>query len=121
MDTRQKIVSPDEVQPDSNWALAYGRFDVLTADHCRVLSGLAAGGAQVVVVVAADSEVQGALLDERSRAQLVAALGAVNHVVVCDEAEREKLFTTWNPSTVVDVESQVTRNVVADVLARHGR
>lgn len=121
MDTRKKIVAADRIQPSSNLAVAFGRFDVLTVEHCRALASAASSAQPLIALVQADSDPPRALLDETSRAQLVAGLGAVNHVVICDRTEREKLLASWRPATVIDVESEVRRDVVADVISRHRR
>ena len=54
-----------------------------------------------------------------SRAQLVAAVAAVDYVVICDQPETERLVAAVPPEAVVDLEAQVGRDVVADVLERH--
>ncbi len=119
MDTRKKIVAADHIQASPSLAVAFGRFDVLTAEHCRTLASAADGAQPLVALVQADADLPRALLDETSRAQLVAGLGAVDHVVICDRTEREKLLASWRPATVIDVESEVRRDVVADVVSRH--
>ena len=121
MDTREKIITADETAAGPDWAVAFGVFDVLTADHCRALSEAAASGRRVVALVAADEEGEDRLLDARSRAQLAAALGSVDRVVVCSAAERAALIERWRPALVVDVEAGVERDITADVLRRHGR
>jgi bifunctional ADP-heptose synthase (sugar kinase/adenylyltransferase) len=116
MDTRTKIFTFDSLPLEGAAVVARGRFDGLTLDHCRALEAARGGAARLVVVV--ESERAG-ILTPRARAELVAALEAVDAVVICDQPEAERLISSLNPVTVVDVESQVSRDVVADVLSRH--
>ena len=122
MDTRTKIEPFDKALagPSSpSVAISYGRFDVLTAEHCRLLSELAAKADETIAVVAADDPARPTILDATSRAQLVAALGSVGRVIICDLAQRERLVAAFKPATTVDIEAEVTRDVVSDVLAKH--
>ena len=120
MDTRQKITPfSDSAALESGEAVAYGRFDVLTSEHCRALAALKADHTAVIAAVDDDSPERATLLDAKSRAQLVAALGAVDRVIICDVAQREQLVAAIEPSAKLDIEAGVTRDVVSDVLAKH--
>ena len=121
MDTREKIVRAEQAAQGvaGPLAVARGRFDVLTADHCRILADTKRNAERLIALVLRDREDEPSLLDEAARAQLTAALGVVDRVVICDEAESEALIAEWRPSTAIDVEAYVRRNVVADVLERH--
>ncbi len=121
LDTREKIVSVEDLRSDgSATAVAQGRFDVLTADHCSVLAALREAGVErLIAIVEPDSENAPTLLDESSRAQLAAALAAVDRVVICDRPAADALIAALGPVRVVDVESQVRRDIAADVLRRH--
>lgn len=121
MDTREKIVPAEEGAAGPEWTVAHGVFDVLTAGHCRALAEAASLGRRVIAVVADDEEDEERLLDARSRAFLVAALGAVDRVVICSPAQREELIETWRPAEVIDAEARAGRNIVDEVLRRHGR
>jgi len=118
MDTRTKIV-PASALPEAPYTLATARVAALTADHCRALAAAKQPGRPLVVALAADAFGGPYPLDERSRAQLVAAVAAVDYVVICDQSETERLVSAAPPESVVDLESQVGRDVIADVLERH--
>ncbi|HVS88893.1 MAG TPA: adenylyltransferase/cytidyltransferase family protein [Candidatus Acidoferrum sp.] len=83
--------------------LANGCFDTLHVGHIRYLEGARREGDILVVGVNADSSVCALkgpgrpILDEQARAQLVAALRAVNYVVLFDEPNVEALLETLRP------------------------
>jgi bifunctional ADP-heptose synthase (sugar kinase/adenylyltransferase) len=118
MDTRPKIISAADL-PAPPYTLVAARLPALTAEHCRALAAARVPGRPLVVALAADSYGGPYPLDERSRAQLAAALAAVDHVVICDQPETERLRAAAGPGAVVDLESQVGRDIIADVLERH--
>src|SRR5215467_10099529 len=82
---------------------ANGCFDILHVGHIRYLEGARAQGDALVVGVNADSSVCGLkgpgrpILGERARALLVAALRAVDYVVVFPEANVEPLLHQVRP------------------------
>jgi len=82
---------------------ANGCFDVLHAGHVRYLEAARNEGEVLVVAVNADSgarRLKGAgrpVLDEMARASLVAALRAVDYVVMFPEANVEALLATLRP------------------------
>jgi len=83
--------------------LANGCFDTLHVGHVRYLEGARREGDVLVVGVNADSGVCALkgpgrpILDEQARAQLVAALRAVDYVVLFDEPNVETLLETLRP------------------------
>jgi rfaE bifunctional protein nucleotidyltransferase chain/domain len=83
--------------------LANGCFDTLHVGHIRYLEGAKREGDILVVAVNADSRVQqlkGAgrpVLNELARAQLVAALRAVDYVLIFPEPNVEKLLEEFLP------------------------
>lgn len=119
MDTRTKVVSAAQITRKG--ILAWGRFDVLTAEHCRLLADARKQAPRLTALVTADPAERPTLLDAKARAHLAAALGSVDCVIICDQSEREQLLDDWDPTLVLDVESQVRRDVVADVLSRHAK
>ena len=118
MDTRPKIVPASEL-PEPPYTLVTARLPALTADHCRALAAAKSTGTPLVVALASDTYGGPYPLDEGSRAQLAAAVAEVDHVVICDQPEMERLIAAAASEAVVDLESQVNRDVIADVLERH--
>jgi len=82
---------------------ANGCFDILHVGHIRYLEGARAQGDALVVGVNADSSVCGLkgpgrpILGERARALLVAALRAVDYVVIFPEPNVEPLLQEVRP------------------------
>ena len=82
---------------------ANGCFDILHAGHARYLSGARAEGDVLIVGVNADSGVSGLkgagrpVLNEHARALLVAALRAVDYVVIFSEPNVETLLAELRP------------------------
>lgn len=82
---------------------ANGCFDTLHAGHVRYLEGARREGDVLVVGVNNDASVRGLkgpgrpVLDEDARAQLVAALRAVDYVVLFGEASVETLLEELRP------------------------
>jgi rfaE bifunctional protein nucleotidyltransferase chain/domain len=82
---------------------ANGCFDTLHVGHVRYLEGARREGDLLIVGVNADSslgKLKGPgrpILDENARAQLVAALRAVDYVVIFDEPNVESLLEDLRP------------------------
>lgn len=83
--------------------LANGCFDILHVGHARYLRAARAEGDLLVVGVNSDAGVlrlKGAgrpILDQQGRAELVAALAAVDYVILFDEPNVEALLTALRP------------------------
>lgn len=83
--------------------LANGCFDTLHVGHVRYLEGAKAEGDALIVGVNADSSVFGLkgsgrpILDENARARLVAAVRAVDYVVIFAEPNVEALLGELRP------------------------
>src|SRR5215470_6594627 len=83
--------------------LANGCFDMLHVGHVRYLEGARAEGDVLMVGVNADASVCALkgpgrpVLDERARGLLVAALRAVNYVVIFSEPNVESLLQEVRP------------------------
>lgn len=82
---------------------ANGVFDLLHVGHVRYLQAAAAEADRLVVAVNSDRSVQRLkgpgrpILDEHARAELVAALRAVDYVVIFDEATVTPLLERLRP------------------------
>jgi D-glycero-beta-D-manno-heptose 1-phosphate adenylyltransferase len=83
--------------------LANGCFDILHVGHVRYLEGARALGDLLVVGVNSDVQVRGLkgegrpLVPERERAELVAALRAVDYVTIFPEPTVEQLLRAIRP------------------------
>ncbi|MGH9715871.1 MAG: adenylyltransferase/cytidyltransferase family protein [Candidatus Acidiferrales bacterium] len=111
MDTREKILSRSglhEVLEEHRRAgrkivFANGIFDLLHAGHVRYLQAARAQGDLLVAGVNSDSSARKLkgegrpILTERARAALVAALAAVDYVVIFDELDVKPLLRELQP------------------------
>lgn len=110
-DSSQKIVSLAELRKIASALRESGRrivfangcFDTLHVGHIRYLEGAKKEGDVLIVGVNADSSVGSLkgpgrpILDENARAQLVAAIRAVNYVVLFAEPTVETLLEEIRP------------------------
>lgn len=110
-DTSKKIVGRAELREISaalreagkRIVFANGCFDTLHVGHVRYLEGAKAEGEVLVVGVNADSSVCALkgpgrpILDEQARARLVAAVRAVDYVVLFEEPSVEMLLEELLP------------------------
>src|ERR1700739_979802 len=83
--------------------LANGCFDTLHVGHVRYLSGAKREGDVLIVAVNSDSSTRALkgpgrpILDENARAELAAALRAVDYVVLFSELNVESLLEQFRP------------------------
>lgn len=112
MTTTGKILAHDALRARLDEARALGRrivlangcFDLLHVGHSRYLASARAQGDLLVVAVNSDSSVRrlkGAgrpILDQQGRAELVAALAAVDYVILFDEPNVEALLAALRPA-----------------------
>lgn len=96
MDTSIKIVTADEVPKDGTVVFTNGCFDILHAGHVRYLEACKEFGDILVVGLNSDASVKAQgkgedrpIIPQRQRAELLAALQAVDYVVVFDEPTPE--------------------------------
>jgi rfaE bifunctional protein nucleotidyltransferase chain/domain len=84
-------------------AFANGAFDLLHVGHIRYLEGAKKEGDRLVVAINSDASVRGLkgpnrpVLSEADRAELVAALRAVDYVVIFDEPTVTPLLELLQP------------------------
>jgi len=103
VDTRNKIVTAPWPGFRKPLVVATGYFDVLRAEHVRELEQAreGMGACTLLAVVRANP---GALLPQRARAELVAALRSVDYVALADAADVESLVAALEPERVVRLE-----------------
>jgi len=111
MDTREKILSRDGLhavldehrRSGRKIVFANGVFDLLHAGHVRYLQAARAEGDLLVVGINSDASTRRLkgegrpILTERGRASLVAALAAVDYVVIFDEPDVNSLLRELQP------------------------
>ncbi len=111
MSTQAKILTLDNLRArlqgerrrGRKIALANGCFDILHVGHVRYLAAARAEGDLLIVGVNSDASVlrlKGSgrpILDEHSRAELVASLAVVDYVVVFEEDTVENLLLALRP------------------------
>jgi rfaE bifunctional protein nucleotidyltransferase chain/domain len=103
--SREKLIEilSQEKREGRSIVFANGCFDTLHAGHVRYLEGARREGTVLVVGVNADTSVHDLkgpgrpILDENARAQLVAALRAVDYVVIFSEPNVEALLEELRP------------------------
>jgi D-glycero-beta-D-manno-heptose 1-phosphate adenylyltransferase len=111
METREKIVSREGLhaildehrRAGRKIVFANGVFDLLHAGHVRYLQAARGEGDLLIVGVNSDGSTRALkgkgrpILTERSRAALVAALAAVDYVVIFDELDVNSLLRELQP------------------------
>jgi rfaE bifunctional protein nucleotidyltransferase chain/domain len=84
-------------------AFANGCFDLLHVGHVRYLQGARAEADRLIVAINSDASTRGLkgegrpILDERARAELVAALACVDYVVIFDDPTVDRLLNLLKP------------------------
>ena len=110
-DTREKILSREGLRAvlhehrrqGRKVVLANGVFDLLHVGHVRYLQAARAEGDVLVVGVNSDSSTRARkgqgrpIMTERARAAVVAALAAVDYVVIFDEIDVNELMREIRP------------------------
>jgi hypothetical protein len=102
MDTRSKILTP-EAAPRA-CTVVTGAFDLVLAADARELAEIRSRHPErpLLVVVLPLPE---ALLPQRARAELVAALRMVDYVVIAPDAATDALLASLEPSHLVRLEA----------------
>ena len=84
-----------------------GCFDLLHIGHVRMLQEAAAMGDRLIVAINSDASVRELkgndrpLIGQSDRAEMLAALGCVDHVVIFEEATPERLLRELRPDVLV--------------------
>jgi glycerol-3-phosphate cytidylyltransferase-like family protein len=123
LDTRRKIVAPEAINDSQPLLLVTGFFDPLLASHADRLAALRRDGWRLAVLL---SDPPDPVLPLRARAELVAALRAVDYVVVADcsgthhNNESDILFRVQPRDIVREEEADGlrTRDLITHVHAR---
>jgi rfaE bifunctional protein nucleotidyltransferase chain/domain len=111
MDTRDKIISrgglhdvlEEHRRAGRRIVFAHGVFDLLHAGHVRYLRAARDEGDLLVVAIHSDASARHLkgpgrpILTERARTALVAALSAVDHVIIFDDSDVEPLLREFQP------------------------
>lgn len=104
--------------------LANGCFDLLHVGHVRYLAAARALGDVLIVGVNADEAVRRLkgpgrpLMPAAERAELVAALGVVDHVVVFEEDTADRLVTLLKPAVHAKGTDYTRESVPEDATVR---
>ncbi len=132
MDTRSKIISLEQViraagelrAAGRRLAVGVGGFDVLQAAHARFFSELRDADDTVLAAVYDDESLcritgqKRPVLAQQARAQMVAALAAVDYVVICSSADLDLLASRLRPDRLEHAAGE--RNIIEEVRERHG-
>lgn len=84
-----------------------GCFDILHAGHCRYLAEARAFGDRLVVGLNSDRSVAGIkgpqrpIVEERQRAEVLAALACVDYVILFDQPDPMQLIQAVKPDVLV--------------------
>jgi glycerol-3-phosphate cytidylyltransferase-like family protein len=111
VDTRNKILTPARALAISERpvVLVTGTFDVLRAEHARELEEARFGSVAALLVVVLPGA--GEVLPQRARAELVAALRAVDYVVAAGAEELAGFIQALEPVFLVRLEDGDERRV----------
>jgi hypothetical protein len=120
MDTRDKILTPQAAfqLPPRYVTLVTGHFDALYAAHLADLAPLTRP------ILAAVLPLEGELLAQRARAEMVAALRMIDYVLTPNEGDLDALIERLAPRELVRLEavhSARVRQLIQHVHRRHLR
>jgi bifunctional ADP-heptose synthase (sugar kinase/adenylyltransferase) len=122
LDTRQKIVAPQQaaalIERTEKLTVITGHFDPLTAAHARRLTDRHRNR-QIIAIVTDPPE---PVLSLSARAELVAALDAVDYVVSTQDNTVAEIVALLQPDELIQEESadlDRTRDLVAHIRVRH--
>ena len=107
MDTRAKILTLDSalaLDAPRPLAVAAGLFDILRGAHTLELAGIRSrtSAAALMAVVLPDPS---AVLSQRARAEMAAALRVIDYVVTADDADLDRIAAALCPDAIVHLEA----------------
>jgi glycerol-3-phosphate cytidylyltransferase-like family protein len=125
MDTRTKILSREAARGlcAPSPVVVTGYFDILRAEHARVLEEARrrAGNGTVVALVLPFAA---AVFPPRARAEMAAAFRVIDYVVIGDDEDVTTLLEGLQPLAIVHLEAdeeRLHRELVQHVHTRQGR
>jgi hypothetical protein len=125
VDTRSKILTAaDARRLTGPLTLVTGYFDVLRREDVRELEASASPEPGAFRLLVAVLPLDGALLAQRARAELVAGLRMVDYVIAASESEAEDLIQAIQPRRVVRLETahaRLAEELSERIHGRHGR
>jgi D-glycero-beta-D-manno-heptose 1-phosphate adenylyltransferase len=131
----EKILSSDLLQKEVAAQKAFGKrivftngcFDILHAGHVRYLTAARAEGDLLVIGLNSDASVKvikgpkKPLVTESHRAEVLAGLACVDHVVVFDEPDPYRLIRMIVPDVLVKGADWAENEIVgADIVTKNG-
>jgi glycerol-3-phosphate cytidylyltransferase-like family protein len=126
MDTRSKILTLESalaLDPPRPLVVVAGLFDVLRTTHVSDLAEARrrTSAGSLMAVVLRDSE---SVLNQRARAELVAALCVIDYVLTAQNADLDRIAAALHPIAVVrleDADRRRVRQLIAHVHSRQVR
>jgi bifunctional ADP-heptose synthase (sugar kinase/adenylyltransferase) len=122
LDTRQKILSARNaaavINQNDKSTVIIGHFDPLTAEHARRITDLRKTHSQLVAIVTDPPQ---PILKLLARAELVAALEAIDYVIPVQDNTATEIITVLRPGEVIEEEAadlDRTRALIAHVHRR---
>lgn len=121
MDTRTKIIEPGALAAlGGQVRAAKGWFDVLTAEHCRLLQQARPMDRSLLVLVYRETADRPAPLPAYDRAQMVAALACVDLVCITDVSEADQIVSGLGGEPALDIDAKQSRDMVRYVITTQG-
>jgi hypothetical protein len=120
LDTRQKILSQEQAAATIQrpFLAIAGHFDPMTAEIARRVSSLCRPGLRIAVIV---TDPPDPILPQRARAELAAALEAVDYVVEAKDNTSAEIVARLKPDEIIQEEAadlRRTQDLIAHVRRR---
>lgn len=113
-----KIISDKKNSENKKIVFTNGCFDLLHAGHVKYLAAAAAQGDLLVVGINSDRSVRAIkgdkrpIINENQRAEVIAALACVDHVVIFDEPDPETLIREIKPHVLAKGADWAEDNII---------